>query len=446
MPGRRNTRSNRKGKDADRDWRKLNEGSPIPDEKLEDNVIKTNSKKKKAGRKQQNKKIDESKVADQVDDEQECPSDVELCDELVLEGEIELSSCSKFKEQLSFSSSEEEDEEIKKAEEKLRKLKSRETKMQKGEKLKKIKEETKRLERVLQDSSNNKSTTTGKKKISKKKKTSADLRSMSDVVSKVDKLMDDKKLNFKDSDDDSDSDASYTSSSPNSDNNDSETEYRTKRRDKHGENKTSGKETRLTSFVKFPQMWPHSHLKYHFVAKAKKYDELSLAEFCAGYMSIMGICKTSHREARIAHLEELMYHATTKPWKCILNYHAACLLEIERGNLKWGDNFQLNGLLSTTLNNTGGFSSNFTSRSQAGNQYSGGRQTGAQQNVGSDERVWFCKLFQRGNCTFARDHYGPLNGENQLLRHICAKCWLTLRRKSPHSEQSETCPLINSQL
>ena len=44
-----------------------------------------------------------------------------------------------------------------------------------------------------------------------------------------------------------------------------------------------------------------------------------------------------------------MYQATIKPWRCVLNYHAACLLEIERGNLKWGDNFQLQGLQNTTL-------------------------------------------------------------------------------------------------
>ena len=191
-----------------------------------------------------------------------------------------------------------------------------------------------------------------------------------------------------------------------------------------------------------PQKWPHSHLKLHFVAKERKYDELSLAEFCAGYMSILKICKTSHREARIAHLEELMYHATTKPWKCILNYHAACLLEIERGNLKWGDNFQLHGLQSTTLNNP-----NTNVRTQGGfSSKSSGSGANNSQNSGSEDRVWFCKNFQRGNCTFSRDHYGQLNGENQLLKHICAKCWLTIKKQSPHSEQSNTCPLFNIQL
>ena len=51
-----------------------------------------------------------------------------------------------------------------------------------------------------------------------------------------------------------------------------------------------------------------------------------------------------------------MYHATTKPWRHVLNYHAACLLEIERGNLKWGDNFQLCGVGNMTLYGTGSHS------------------------------------------------------------------------------------------
>ena len=194
--------------------------------------------------------------------------------------------------------------------------------------------------------------------------------------------------------------------------------------------------------VMFPQIWPHSALKFHFVGKNKDYDDLSLAEFCAGYMSILKKCKSSQREARIAHMEELMYLATTKPWKSVLNYHGACLLEIERGDLNWGDNFQLHGMHSTILT-SGGTNSNSRGPSNFGSGMGGKQQQPASANPtgGNNDKVWFCKGYQRGNCTFTRDHYGYMFGENQLLRHICAKCWQAGRKQSQHPENSDACPL-----
>ncbi len=325
MPGKR---SARKAKAADKDWKKLNEGSPLPECEDKEEFPRSNKKKKnrKADEKKQKLKMDSPIPIANDDCEKEDElndSDLDLCDELLLEG---TTSCSNKQHEQNFSSSDgEDDDEIKRASEKLEKLRIKQVKMRKESKLQKIREQTKQLKRAM-SSSNNNNNTSRKKDKRPKKVASADLRAMSDVVRKVDKLMDDKKLNFKGSSSDDSSD----SSSSNSDGSDSEYEH--PRSDE--KKKISGKETRITSHVKFPQMWPHSHLKYHFVAKAKKYDELSLSEFCAGYLSILRICKSSYMEPRIAYLEELMNHATTKPWKCILNYHAACLLEIERGNLK----------------------------------------------------------------------------------------------------------------
>ena len=96
----------------------------------------------------------------------------------------------------------------------------------------------------------------------------------------------------------------------------------------------SGKNKKLTSNVKFPQEWPQSHLSLHFVNREKKYEELSIAEFCAGYSTILKNCDEEEREHRTEHFIEIMYLATKYQWRCVLNYHAACLLEIERGNLK----------------------------------------------------------------------------------------------------------------
>ena len=49
----------------------------------------------------------------------------------------------------------------------------------------------------------------------------------------------------------------------------------------------SGKTVKLTSRVVTPQLWPHSFLSLAYVSKDRNYDELTLAEFAAGYASIL---------------------------------------------------------------------------------------------------------------------------------------------------------------
>ncbi len=410
-------RGRRKAKTAalSKNFAKINEGSPLPEEE-EQNQKKNHQKK------------NEEDLDDLMTEYGSCAED-----ELLLKGEEIVDSC------------EDSDDELLKAEENLRMLQIQEEKVRRKVKLRQIAEETKILENSIKKVKKGKTSPPSSRQ--SKKTTSATLRGMSDVVQKVDSLMDAKKLSFKEEESTASEEDNETSSSGSDS---EEEEKRIRKEKKRNDKRKSGKEKKLTSYVKYPQKWPHSHLKFHFVSKDKKYDDLSLAEFCAGYMSILKNCKSSHKEARIAHLEELMYEATTKSWKCVLNYHAACLLEIERGNLKWGDNFKLQGLQNTTL--YGGpntFNNNTRSRGFSGNEFqssssSSPSSSSLQRNSG--ERVWFCSNFNRGNCTFTRDHYGQVRGENQLLKHICAKCWLTVRRQSAHHEGSETCPLSNVEL
>ena len=418
-------RSTRKGKDVNKDWSKLHEGSPLPDDSDGEDAIlpcpsttKINKKKKKAEKKRQQKFTSKMEVPVSVES---------VADErsgIVHLSEEDLTRTDDINKYGSGHNTSSDDDEIREAERSLQKLKLKESRVRKEERLKKIEEEAKRIKKSL-------------KQRGTRKLTTADLRSMDDVRHGVDKYMDEKKLNFKGESGSETDDASSDSSSRSSSSSESEHERKRKEKSADKKKKKSGKESKLTSYVKFPQKWPHSHLKHHFVAKDKKYDELSLAEFCAGYSSILRKCKSS-KKARIEHLEELMYHATTKPWRHVLNYHAACLLEIERGNLKWGDNFQLCGVGNMTLYGAGSHSVGSVRRDQ--------NTEIKQHNSGNDERVWFCKNFQRGACTFTRDHYGQLMGQNQLLKHICAKCWLTVKKQFPHSEQSESCPLFKVEL
>ena len=312
------------------------------------------------------------------------------------------------------------DDEIKNAEQTLKEIKKQQKKLIKQAKLERIAKETKDAQKLL------KKLKCGGGKVKEKKEiTVASLRAMDDVVEEVDKLMEKKKLKAKKVANISSSDSSSSdSSSSSSESSDTEKKEEKKEKKISGMHK-SGKSKKLTSKVKFPQEWPQSNLSLHFVNREKKYEDLTLAEFCAGYSSILRTCGKDTRKHRVAHLEELMYLATKYQWRCILNYHAACLLEIERGHRKWGDSFQT--LQSTTL--AGGFlHSNAAPRSGNGSKDEG---TGSV----------FCPGYNRGTCQQSRDHYGQLRGENRLLKHMCAKCWLRTKKVVNHPETSDSCPL-----
>ena len=87
----------------------------------------------------------------------------------------------------------------------------------------------------------------------------------------------------------------------------------------------------------FPQLWPHSQLSLAYVSKDKGYDELTIAEFSAGYASILKLPSISDTE-RNARLN-LMYLVTQFTWPAVREFHAAVLFEIECGRARWGDSF-----------------------------------------------------------------------------------------------------------
>ena len=103
----------------------------------------------------------------------------------------------------------------------------------------------------------------------------------------------------------------------------------------------SGKATKLTSRVVFTQLWPHSQLSLAYVSKDKGYDELTIAEFPAGYTSILKLpsISDSERNARLDHFIRLMYLLMQFTWLAVREFHATVLLEIECCRAQWGDSF-----------------------------------------------------------------------------------------------------------
>lgn len=225
------------------------------------------------------------------------------------------------------------------------------------------------------------------------------------------------------------------SSSGSDDDTDSSSDESSRERSKSKRRHKSGKSKKLTSNVPFPQRWPETYLKLHYVGKPKDHESLSIAEFCAGFTTILQRTKcTIEKEARINLLRDLMYFATIYPWSNVLAFHGACIMEIEQGILKWGSDFH--HLIHTTLL----MPSRSSSRSTGGRTGRGAASSAGGISSGSGA-VRFCPKYQRNQCNFDRDHDGMFRNQNCHLRHICAKCWLENKSFAAHPESSPTCPL-----
>jgi len=188
-------------------------------------------------------------------------------------------------------------------------------------------------------------------------------------------------------------------------------------------NLKSGEMAKIASRVVRRQLWRHSELSMGYVSKNISYNELTLEEFVAGYSAILLLPQVSSHERQhcTEHLGALMYLVSVYEWPAVRSFHAAVLLEIERGRLNWGDSFP--HLENRTL-------------------------AGSHKNLKDQKRpapststaVLFCPEYQRGSCSHSKDHYAMLKEEKKWLCHICAACWVKDKTKQMHSEYSDDCP------
>jgi len=109
-----------------------------------------------------------------------------------------------------------------------------------------------------------------------------------------------------------------------------------KDRAKRGKKLRSGKTAKITSRVLHPQVWPQSQLSLAYISKEVAYDNLTLAEFAAGFDSILRLPSLSaeERDAHTDHFATLMYLVTQFSWPGVRSLRAAVLLEIECGRLR----------------------------------------------------------------------------------------------------------------
>ena len=165
-----------------------------------------------------------------------------------------------------------------------------------------------------------------------------------------------------------------------------------------GQSLQSGKETKVTSTVLYPQWKPHCYLRITHGHRDTKYEELTLAEFVAGYGQILLSPDLSEVESssRLKHLVSLMYFSQLYDWQAVLSFHGAVLLEIERGLLKWEDSFL-----------------HLESRTLYGHLKA--TKPSASASSSATVPVLFCCDYQRSTCSFQQDHHGFLRGSSTFV-------------------------------
>ena len=87
----------------------------------------------------------------------------------------------------------------------------------------------------------------------------------------------------------------------------------------------------------FPQQWPHIFAP----GEPKLYNELTIAEFTAGYLAIVEKCpEATQKSLFLCQLADLMSLPCSYQWSAVRAFHYKVLHALEMGLVKWGDSFE----------------------------------------------------------------------------------------------------------
>ena len=238
------------------------------------------------------------------------------------------------------------------------------------------------------------------------------------------------------SDSDSDSSDNSKSTSQESDSSDSDDLYKRRHSRRHRKHKKvkSGIRDRPHDKVKIKMNWPQSELKFGFTnRKAIEFKQLTMSQFCAGELEIIRHCKISktEREGRLSLLNKICYYANEFEWSVLLNFYAAWVKQIEKGENTWADDtslLEVRMLIGKQV--VAKTSVKFSDRS-------GGKFP----DKSGDKKVWYCPLYQRNKCSITKEgHNLDVAGRTRYVQHICATCLRIDNTVLKHPESSQACP------
>ena len=157
--------------------------------------------------------------------------------------------------------------------------------------------------------------------------------------------------------------------------------------------------------------WPQDSILAGATKQQVSYDQLTLVQFVQGFTrNILDERNAETRERMLWYLNELMEDVSDFSWGSAKAAHAVLLCEMERGTVDWHDTHRIDRI-----------------RRAHAQKHTGKQNWG--RNFES-KKPWFCKAYQQGQCTFARDH----ESGGKMQKHICSFC-LMQGRTLAHPEK-----------
>ncbi len=194
----------------------------------------------------------------------------------------------------------------------------------------------------------------------------------------------------------------------------------------------SGMVCKQSDKVIVQQRWPYVALQGELGAPDIKFSDLDFRLLVAGELEIIGsnMISQPERSGRIQLLKQIVYLHAGYSLEIMKKVYVSIVGKIEMGVLDWN---QCNTSLAF-LNEIQWILTKLTAEGRAKTF----KASKLLKNGGTD--TYFCKEYQKDQCTKQEWHAATVQGKRVSVLHICAKCWLVGKQKAYHPEIDTKCP------
>ena len=190
--------------------------------------------------------------------------------------------------------------------------------------------------------------------------------------------------------------------------------------------KKSGMLERATTNIQQKQTWPQKNLLEDWADEDLEFKNLQFEHFVAGETRTIELATEPAQILGRLRLLRRMAYAELRgyEWPLIRKMYAAIVRSIKTKENTWENNFDR---YETILYKRPPL-----------------RREDKQQNSQASTKKWFCRDWNKGNCTKSTPHKAWFGtGTNAIQRtvlHMCATCYMKDKTQKEHPENHESCP------
>ena len=186
----------------------------------------------------------------------------------------------------------------------------------------------------------------------------------------------------------------------------------------------SGRLDKPSTDVKTRLSWPHMFQNKRYVTKGLLFDELSFEQLVGGEARIMlGLQDKEQMFGRLRVLECCAYWLDrSKDWTLVRGIYTAIMESIERGDENWASDFyHYDALVARAKSNWDKHDKGKVAQTKKAFEY-------------------YCREYNRGECTLSAPHKAWVKGENRKVLHCCAACLRKDKEIRSHMQSDLSCP------